>query len=317
MSSIPAARHPAYSPDLRASDGLDQPPSVPAWLDRQAYPFAHHWARLSGGARMHYVDEGTGDPILFVHGTPTWSFEWRHLVRALSATHRCIAPDLLGFGLSERPKDFPYTPEAHAAVLAELVERLDLRDYTLVVHDFGGPIALPLALVERARVRRLVVLNSWMWSFADDPDMARKARIAGGAFGRFLYRRLNLSLRVLAPSAYGDRRKLTPEIHRQYLAPFPDAWSRGAVLWPLAHALLGSSAHYEGLWARRARLRDIPALVLWGTRDSAFRPDMLRRWRDALPHASVVELPVGHWPHEEAPEEVLAAVRSFLSAPGA
>ncbi len=287
-------------------------PRVPAWVDADAYPFAHHWAELPGGRRMHYLDEGAGETVLFVHGTPTWSFEWRHLVRGLSATHRCVAPDLLGFGLSDRPRDFAYTPEAHAEAVASFVDALGLSDFTLVVHDFGGPIALPLALAGRAR--RLVVLNSWTWSFADDADMARKARVAGSAFGGFLYRRLNFSPRVILPSAYGDKRKLTREIHRQYLAPFPDAWSRGAVLWTLAKSLLGSGAFYDGLWRRRDALRRLPTLIVWGMDDPAFPPRLLERWRAALPAAHVVELPAGHWPHEEMPDAVLAARRPFLAA---
>jgi pimeloyl-ACP methyl ester carboxylesterase len=291
--------------------------ATPPWLDRAAYPFRSRWCELPGGHRLHYVDEGAGEPVLFVHGTPSWSFEWRHLIRALSATHRCVAPDHLGFGLSDRPRDAAYTPEAHAERLAAFVARLGLDGVTLVVHDYGGPIGLPLALADRPRVRRLVVLNSWMWSFAGDRDMERAARVAGGAIGRFLYRHANLSLKVIMPSAYGDRRKLTPEIHRQYLAPFPDAWSRGAVLWPLASALLGSGAHYDALWRERHRLRALPALVVWGTADSAFRPHNLARWREALPHATVVELPVGHWPQEEAPDAVADAVRSFLGTTAA
>ena len=286
--------------------------AVPAWVDREAYPFESRWTELPGGRRMHYVDEGAGEPVVFVHGTPTWSFEWRHLVRGLSATHRCIAPDLLGFGLSDRPRDFAYTPEAHAEAVASFVDALGLDGFTLVVHDFGGPIALPLALDGSGRVRRVVVLNSWMWSFRGDAEMEKKAKIAGSGVGKWLYRNLNLSLRVIAPSAYGDRRKLTPAIHRQYLVPFADRWSRGAVLWALARALLGSSAHYDALWRKRDRLRALPVLVVWGEKDSAFPPPMLARWREALPEARVVPLPVGHWPHEEAPDEVLAALRDFL-----
>lgn len=150
----------------------------PAWLDRTQYPFTSRWLELSAG-RMHYVDEGDGDPILFVHGTPTWSFEYRHLVRALSLTNRCVAPDHLGFGLSERPESFPYTIQAHADNLAQFVERLGLRDLTLVVHDFGGPIALPLALKRPGIVRRLVIINSWMWPLDDDPVIRRGGRLAG------------------------------------------------------------------------------------------------------------------------------------------
>jgi haloalkane dehalogenase len=283
---------------------------APAWLDRQAYPFALRSLRLPEG-RVSYLDEGQGPPVLFVHGTPTWSFEYRHLVKALAGQHRCIALDHLGFGLSERPRDFPYTPEAHARVLRAFVDRLGLERFTLVAHDFGGPIALPLAL--DGRVSRLVLLNTWMWSFDDDPAMWRQARFAGGAFARFLYRRANFSLRVLAPHAFGDRKKLTRDVHRQYLAPFPDADGRGRVLWALARSLLGSSAYFDSLWQRRERLAGVPTLIAWGLRDRALPPGMLARWRQALPHAQVAELPdAGHWPHEEAPGELAALVRGFL-----
>jgi haloalkane dehalogenase len=264
--------------------------------------------------RMHYVDEGSGEPLLFVHGTPTWSFEWRHLIRALAPTHRCIAPDHLGFGLSDRPRGAAYTPEAHAANLAAFVERLNAEPLTLVVHDYGGPIGLPICLRHPERVRRLVLVNTWMWGFGGDRDMESKARMAGGPLGGLLYEWANLSLRVIMPMAYGDRRKLTPAIHRQYLERFPDRWSRGAVLWPLAHGLLGSSAFYDSLWHQREALRGRPALILWGMKDPAFQPRQLARWREALPAARVVELAgAGHWPHEEEPERVIEAVRAFLA----
>jgi haloalkane dehalogenase len=286
---------------------------VPDWLDREAYPFTPRAMRVSEGT-VSYIDEGHGDPVLFVHGTPTWSFEYRHLIRELSATHRCVAVDHLGFGLSERPADFPYTPEAHARVLSQVVDRLGLERFTLVAHDFGGPIALPLALETPERVRNLTLVNTWMWSLADDPAMQRAARIAGSSFGRFLYRRMNFSLRVLMPQAYGDRSKLTRQIHQQYLAPFADTDARELVLWALAHALLGSSEYFDSLWQRRGSLAQIPALVVWGTSDRALPPALLGRWREALPQAHIVELEgAGHWPHEEMPTEVTARVKAFLA----
>jgi pimeloyl-ACP methyl ester carboxylesterase len=276
------------------------------------YPFASHFVSLPAG-RMHYVDEGEGETLLFVHGTPTWSFEWRHIIRALSAHYRCVAPDHLGFGFSDRPRGFAYTPEAHVENLSAFARELDLRDVTLVVHDFGGPIGLPLCFEEPARIRRLAAINSWMWSFEGDRDMEKAARVTGGALGRFLYRHANFSLRVITPFAYGNRRKLTKDIHRQYLDRFPDAWSRGAVLWPLARALMGSSAFYRSLWDRRHRLQVLPALLLWGMKDRAFPPRILERWKQALPGARVAEVPeAGHWPHEEDPEAVLRALREFL-----
>ena len=289
---------------------------VPEWVDRELYPFTPHRIEVLGEGALNYLDEGPADPsqgpVVFVHGTPTWSFEWRDLVSGLKDSYRCLAPDHLGFGLSERPFGAEYSPEAHARRFRAWVEALDLQDITLVVHDFGGPIALPVALDQPGRVSRLIVMNSWMWSFAGDPHVERGARILGGVFGRWLYRAFNAPLRIITPYAYADRKKLTRRIHAQYLAPFVGIDSRERVLWRLAEALLGSSDFYADLWDRRADLRGLPALIVWGTRDRAFPPRYLDRWRDALPRAEAVELPVGHWPQEEAPEQALAAVRGFL-----
>jgi len=241
-------------------------PDAAPWLDRDAYPFRLRSVRLPAG-RIHYVDEGPGagagghEPILFVHGTPSWSFEYRHLIRALSVSQRCIALDHLGFGLSERPTEFGCRPEDHARVFAEFIAALGLQRFTLVVHDFGGPIALPFARAHPERIARLVVLNSFMWPF-EDAKLVQQARFAGSRLGRLLYRHLNFSLRVLMPFAYGDRRRLTPAVHAQYLAPFRVRAARATVLWTLARSLLGSHAHYASLWQSRARLAPIPSLVL-------------------------------------------------------
>ena len=280
--------------------------------ERAGYPFTTRYLTVDD-QRMHYVDEGAGEPVLFVHGTPTWSYDWRHVIGQLAAKYRCIAPDLLGFGLSDRPRNAIYTPEAHAERLARFVDQLGLERFTLVAHDFGGPISLPLLLTRPERVSKLVLINTWMWSLADDRNMAPRARFAASPIGRFLYRRANFSLRVLTPYAYGDRSKLTPAIHKQYLDRFPDAWSREAVLWALAKALLGSSAFYDSLWQRRALLATTPALILWGMKDGAFPPYLLDRWREALPQARVVEFAeAGHWPHEEQPAQVTRELQQFL-----
>jgi haloalkane dehalogenase len=261
--------------------------------------------------RMHYIDQGSGPVILFVHGTPTNSYEYRHLMAALSSTHRCIAPDHLGFGQSDRPQAFAYTPEAHAANLREFVDALGLDRFSLVVHDFGGPIGLPLAL--SGRVERLTIMNSWAWPLDDDPKMARAARFIGGAAGRLLYRYANASLRLIMPSAYGDRRKLTKEIHRHYLDVFRDRDARVLVLHALAKSLLASRAYYQSLLDRVGVLQAMPVLIVWGMKDSAFPPSQLERWRTLLPHAAVVQIDgAGHWPHEEEPAQVIAALKGFL-----
>jgi haloalkane dehalogenase len=270
------------------------------------------YVSLTSG-RVHYHEAGAGPVILFVHGTPTNSYEFRHLIAALSATHRCIALDHLGFGKSDRPENFAYTPEAHAETLREFVHALALDRFTLVVHDFGGPIGLPLALADDSRVERVVIINTWAWPIDDDPKMARAARLIGGAAGRFLYRYANASLRLLMPSAYGDKRKLTKEIHRQYLDVFRDRAARVLVLHALARALLSSRAHYQSLLDRIGALRRVPVLVVWGMKDGAFQPYHLERWQSLLPHAAVVRIEeAGHWPHEEEPQRVVEAIRPFL-----
>jgi haloalkane dehalogenase len=162
-------------------------------------------------------------------------------------------------------------------------------------------------------VDRVVLLNTWAWPFDDDPDMRRKAAIAGGAIGRLLYRHFNFSLRVLMPSAYGDRAKLSPGVHEQYLAVFRDPDARVRVLHALARALAGSRAHYAGLRDRLSRLRDRPVLIIWGLRDSAFMPRVLDRWVAEVPHATVVRVDrAGHWPHEEEPDVVSRAIARWI-----
>jgi haloalkane dehalogenase len=284
----------------------------PDWLDRNQYPFRYQSIVLTDGP-VSYIDEGQGEALLFVHGTPTWSFEYRHLIEILAKRYRCIAPDHLGFGLSGRPAGFAYTPEAHAAVLREFVDRLGLDQFTLIVHDFGGPIGLPLALDQPSRVARVIIMNSWAWPLDDDPKMARGASLIGGALGRFLYRYANASLKLIMPSAYGDKRKLTPAIHAHYLNVFRDRDARVLVLHALAKSLLGSRLHYQSLLDRIGALRRIPVLIVWGMKDSAFQPYQLERWRSLLPNAVVEPIAgAGHWPHEEEPAAVIAAIERFL-----
>lgn len=288
-------------------------PTTPAWVDRAAWPFMPRGLDTGDGVQ-HYVDEGEGPPLLLVHGTPTWSYEWRQVVAALRGRHRVIAVDHLGFGLSERPAGAGYRPEDHARRFRRFVDAVcPCGPLTLVVHDFGGPIALDWALDHPARIARLVVTNTWMWPLDDDAGMRRGARFIASPVGRWMYRRLNASLKLVMPSAYADKRRLTPAIHAQYLNVFPDADSRERVLFALAQSLLGSSAFYASLSDRRERLRDVDTHVLWGLKDSAFQPHILMRWKAALPRARVVTFDdAGHWPHEEAPDAYVQALQAIV-----
>jgi pimeloyl-ACP methyl ester carboxylesterase len=284
-------------------------PERPAWLDPALYPFAPHHHPTADGP-LHYVDEGRGRPILFVHGTPSWSFEWRHAIAALGGEHRCVAPDHLGFGLSAKPPRAAYAPADHAARLLQLVRALDLRDATLVVHDFGGPIGLSVALAEPERFSSVVILNSWMWAHGDDPRLRRLSRLVASPLGRLLYLWLNASPRWLVPASFGDRSKLTEAMHRHYRGPFARRDERWAP-WHLGCELTGSDPWYASLWERRAVLRSLPVTLVWGTADIAFGEAYLERWRAELPEAGVVRIEgAGHFPQEEAPERVTAAIRA-------
>lgn len=283
-----------------------------SWVDRRAYPFAPHFLAVDGG-RMHYADAGQGRTVVMVHGTPTWSFLYRHLIEDLSRDYRVVAPDHIGFGLSEKPPAWTYRPQDHARNLAALIDHLDLTDVTLAVHDFGGPIGLAWALDHPERVRSLVIFNTFLWSLQGDPAFERPNRLFNNALGRWLYLRGNFSAQRIVRAAWGRHRPLTPAVHAQYTRALPDPPSRAGT-WGFMQSLLGESEWYESLWARRERIAGKPALILWGMRDIAFKEKELARWVEWFPDARVVRYPeVGHFVPDEAGEEAAAEVRAFLA----
>lgn len=304
----------AQEPKLTAAPAPARLAARPAWLNPALYPFASRVHATDEG-EMYYLDEGPLDesqarPILFVHGTPSWSFEWRHAIAELRRHHRCVAPDHLGFGLSDKPRDAAYAPADHARRLRGLVHALDLRDITLVVHDFGGPIGLSLALDEPERISSVVVLNSWMWAHGDQPRIHWLSRLVASPLGRFLYLWLNASPRWIVPASFGDRSTLDPETHRHYLAPFGHRRERMGP-WTLGCELAGSDPWYASLWERREVLSQRPLTLVWGMKDPAFGEDYLARWREAFPHATLVRADeAGHFPQEEAPQRVTAAIEA-------
>lgn len=260
---------------------------------------------------MHYVDEGEGEPIVFVHGTPTWSFLWRQQIKPLSRKHRCIAPDHLGFGLSAKPVDFAYTPEAHADNLEQLIEHLQLKDITLVVHDFGGPIGLRYAIRHPEKVKRLVILNTWMWSLEEEPQMMKISKFLNGTIGKFLYLQLGFSPKILLPKGYHQRKNLTNDIYQHYQKPFSSASSRMGT-WHFAKALHQSNPYFAELWEQREKLTAIPKLILWGEKDALLPFHFLDKWQKAFPDAVVRKFNAGHFLQEEKGSEVTEAIKQFI-----
>lgn len=283
----------------------------PAWLDRTAYPFTSRFWSVPGG-EMHYIDVGDGAPIVFVHGVPTWSFSYRNLIPPLAAHYRCIAGDHLGFGLSSKPPDWSYAPEALARNLELVIDGLGLQQITLVVHDWGGPLGLAYAVNNPANVRRIVLFNSWLWPASVDLRTRLSAWLLASPLMQQLERRGNALARWFIPLASGDRRYLTPSIHRHYIAPLQQPTDRGGT-WALARAIQHSSPWLEQLWQQRQRIAAIPVLILWGLRDPAFSRQDLQRWRKLFTQAEVTTYPhLGHFPYEEDAPLITQRILTFL-----
>lgn len=281
------------------------------WIDRTEYPFAPHYYEVPAG-HMHYIDEGNGPPLVMVHGNPTWSFLYRHMVKQLKTHYRCIAMDHLGFGLSDKPEDWTYLPEDHAANLTRMIQGLGLEKITLVVQDWGGPIGLSYATAHPDNVAGLIILNTWAWPVNRDPYYIAFSRFVGGPIGRMLIRRYNFFAGSIMRKAFGDPARLTPAVHAHYLnALASPADRKGCLVFP--GQIIGSTPWLSQLRDSLSVLKHTPALIVWGMKDIAFREKELKRWEKIFPRArSVRVLHAGHFVQEEAPGELAEAVIPFL-----
>lgn len=274
--------------------------------DPALYPFESRWFDSSAG-RMHYIDQGAGTPILFCHGNPTWSFLYRHIVTRLSDRFRCIAIDYLGFGLSERPEAYGYTIEEHARTVGELVDHLELDGFVTMGQDWGGPISMALDTARAARVRGVVLGNTWFW-----PADALMMKLFGTMMSTKRMQRSilkkNFFVERLVPA--GTARKLTPaELDHYRMAQPTPAARRGVAEMP--KQILAARPLLERL-ARDvpATLAAKPALFVWGMKDFGFKPkQLLPRLQTTFPDHEVLELPnAKHYIQEDAPTEIADAI---------
>lgn len=286
--------------------------STTDWLDRNEYPFESHYFQTAAG-RLHYVDEGNGSPVVMVHGNPTWSYLYRHLIKTLRPNYRCIAPDHLGFGLSDKPHTWNYLPENHAANLTALIDHLGLKNITLVIQDWGGPIGLSYAVAQPENVARVIVMNTWAWPVNRDWYYIGFSSFVGGPIGRWLIRRYNFFANTILRMAFGDKRKLTTAAHQHYLRPLANPIDRtGCMVFP--KHIIASTPWLGQIWANIHTLNDKPKLIVWGMKDIAFREKELKQWERTFPAARSIRLQtVGHYVQEEAPAELAAAVGPFLT----
>jgi haloalkane dehalogenase len=287
---------------------------------RALYPWTGSRLALPGGVSMHYLDEGRGEPLLMLHGNPTWSFYFRTLVQGLAGLRRAIVPDHIGCGLSDKPGDdrYRYVLERRVDDVAALLDHLGIgRGLTLVLHDWGGMIGLALAARRPGLVARIIAMNTAGFGLPEGRRLPWQLALARRAPGMSLaVRGLNLFARGAA--WVGSKRgRLTREARRGYLAPY-DSWAHRIALQrfvediPLAPSD-PSFAIVDEVSRRLPEIAGVPLLLCWGARDFVFDRHFLAEWRRRLPHAEVhVFEDAGHYVLEDAPEEILAVARAFL-----
>lgn len=275
------------------------------------WPYAPCYVEQDG-LRLHYVTHGAGDPILLLHGEPTWGFLYRKLVPRLAREGRVVVPDYLGFGRSDKPTDRAwYSYDAHYASIERLVTRqLDLTDITLVMQDWGGPIGLRLAVDHPERVARLVIMNTGIGARAPSEGWLR--------FQAFM-RRVGTEIvpgNLVKISCAGEP---PDDVVAGYDAPFPAPESKvGVVMFPELVATSSAHPSAAAMIDVRERLRrwEKPALVLFGDADPVFSLELAERMAALVPGAGPVEVVEGaaHFLQEDAGEEVAERIAAWLSS---
>ncbi len=280
---------------------------------RAEYPFRSNFLDLDG-CRYHYVDEGSGHPLLFVHGNPTWSFAWRNLVKEFSRGHRCVAVDHVGCGLSDKPQRYPYRLATHVANLSRLVETLDLRNATLVAHDWGGAIGMGAVERHPDRFSRLVLMNTAAFRSKAIPWRIAACRIP--VLGPLAVRGLNAF--AGAATFMAVEKPLPPAVKAGFLRPY-GSWSDRVAVLRFVQDIPLSPAHpsYATLTEIERGLDSLsekPMLLIWGMKDWCFTPAFLEEFERRFPRAETLRIPdAGHYVFEDAADRVIDRLRGFLA----
>lgn len=316
------------SNDLPGESGAgaeDAGTRAPHWRD--LYPFDSHYVKLpaamtvAAGVTQHYIDENpeAERSFLFVHGNPTWSFYWRHLVLGLRDSFRCVAVDHVGCGLSDKPQSYSYTLDQHIANLGNLIQTLDLRRVTLVAHDWGGAIGLGALQEHQHRFEGIVLMNTGAFPPPYIPWRIRACRIPW--LGTVAIRGFNGFAGAAVKMATSRPGGLAPEVKAGLLAPYHDWETRIATDEFVKDIPVSSSQPtFQRLAAIEANckdLADLPVQLIWGMQDWCFRPDCLHRFQKMFPQARTREIPLAnHYVVEDAPELVLQTIQEFAKATG-
>ncbi|MEX0819856.1 MAG: alpha/beta fold hydrolase [Pirellulaceae bacterium] len=289
--------------------------SFPATDWRSQYPFCSHHLQLDKW-RYHYLDEGQGEPMVMVHGNPTWSFYWRNLVQAFRPDHRVVVPDHIGCGLSDKPQQYPYTLKQHISNLVRLLDELDLSEVTLLGHDWGGAISLGAALERPARISRIVLFNTGAFRPHFVPFRIRLCRTP--VLGTLALRGGNLFARAAIWMAVEHRDVMTPAVRGGLLAPY-DNWANRVGVNSFVRDIPLTKRHptwqtLAEIEDRLPTLADHPIKLIWGMKDWCFDASCLARFEAIFPHADISRIAdAGHYVVEDAYQRIIPLVREFMS----
>lgn len=288
----------------------------PAWVNDELFPFASHFVDV-GGAQAHYIDEGEGPVFLCLHGNPTWSFLYRHIVRGLRDQFRCIAVDYPGFGLSTAPVGYRYTIAEHARFVEAFVEHLELREVTLMVQDWGGPIGFWVATRHPERFRAFVIGNTWAWPISGDRAVEWFSKTLGSAVpGGLLVKQADIFTNVFMRGGI-KRKKLTLDERFMYKRPHPTPESRVPVH-VMPREILAARDLLTEVEDGLGQVADKPALIVWGDKDQAFREPQRLRWERTFPnHRTEILRGASHYIQEDAPDEIVTAIKEWWPTIGA
>ncbi len=278
--------------------------------NRDLFPFESRWFSSDVG-QVHYIDEGSGPPILMLHGNPTWSFLYRGIIIRLKKHFRCIAVDYPGFGLSPHPPTYRYTAAEHAEVVSQLVRELGLSDLTIMGQDWGGPIGMRVALDDPRRLRALVMGNTWYWPATTLSMQLFSKVMSSGIIQRQIFNK-NMFVERMMP--LGVKHKLAPEVMDHYRGPLSTLDSRAGVA-EFPKEIINAERWLREIEADVAfELGRLPLLLTWGMHDLAFTPGYMKRFRSDFESVSIVRLEAKHYIQEDAPAEIATAIKGFLGA---
>ncbi|MBN2644702.1 MAG: alpha/beta fold hydrolase [Desulfuromonadaceae bacterium] len=291
---------------------------------KRLLPCHGRFLQLSHGAHYHYLDEGQGEPVVMLHGNPSWSFYYRHLLLALRPSQRVIVPDHIGCGLSDKPEDnaYTYSLSQRVADLEELLDHLGIQQkMTLVVHDWGGMIGMAYATRYPERIQKLVILNTGAFPLPATKPLPLALKICRDTpVGSFLVRGFNAF--SLAASWIGCKQRPMPRALRcAYTAPYNSWRNRIATLRFVQDIPLkqGDPAWTEVNRVADSlhRLKDKPMLILWGEKDFVFDRHFLAEWKKRFPSARIHTWPDGgHYILEDASDEIVPLIQDFVCDQG-